>query len=83
MWVYFFFISGEYRFGGRKEIAISTYTWTFFSCTEALVSSAGKRMTETAASALTTSATVVKKPNTDWMRFKEECMVCFGVELRR
>ena len=63
---------------GEWEIAISTYTWTFFSCTETLASSAGKKMTETAASALTTSATVVKKPNTDWMRFKEECMVCLG-----
>lgn len=50
---------------GEWEIAISTYTWTFFSCTEALASSAGNKMTETAASALTTSATVVKKPNTD------------------
>lgn len=57
-----------------------TYTCTFFSCTEALASSAGKKTTETAASALTTSATVVKKPNTDWMRFKEECMVCWEWE---
>jgi hypothetical protein len=57
-----------------------TYTCTFFSCTEALASSAGKTTTETAASALTTSATVVKKPNTDWMRFKEECMVCWEWE---
>lgn len=62
------------RENGNRDL---TYTCTFFSCTEALVSSAGNKRTETAASALTTSATVEKKPNTDWMRFKEECMVCW------
>ena len=39
------------------------------------MSSAGKRRTETAANALTNNATVVKKPNTDWMRVSEECIV--------
>jgi hypothetical protein len=60
-----------------------TYTWTFFSCTEALVSSAGKSRTDIAANALTTNATVVKKPNTDWMRVREECIVGGCWELKR
>jgi hypothetical protein len=59
-----------------------TYTCTFFSCTEAVAASAGKSSTDTAASALTTSATVVKNPKTDCTRFKEECIVDGGREGR-
>lgn len=51
-----------------------TYTWTFFNCTEAVVASVGNRSTESAASPATAKATVVKKPKTDCMRLRLECI---------
>lgn len=51
-----------------------TYTWTFFSCTEAVVASVGKRRVDSAASPATTRATVVKKPKTACARLREECI---------
>ena len=51
-----------------------TYTWTFFSCTEVVVVSVGKRRTERAAAVATTKAMVVNEPKTDCRRFREECM---------
>jgi len=58
----------------QRRVGDLTYTWTFFSDTDAKAS-LGNRSTESAASPATTRATVVKKPKTACARLREECIV--------